>query len=498
MTESALREALRKAEEEKIKSDAIIAAIGDGISIQDTDYRILYQNEVHKKLVGAHPGEYCYEAYERRGSVCEGCPVALSYLDGRVHTVERTAPTEQGMIYVEITSSPLRDSTGNIIAGIEVARDITARKNMEKDRNDLVRDLQGLIATVGQSQKEWRDTFDSIQDPIYITDAEYRIVKANKAFSVFSGMDFPEILGRKCHEVLHNDTVPYHRCPHQSLQETGEPADIEITSPDGKLSLIVSHFPYYGLEGEFSGSICIVRDVTVDREKEMRFIMSERLASLGQMAASIAHEINNPLAAILGCAEGLMNRVKQDRYDPELFKKYLNIVMEEVDRCKKITTGMLFFVRKSVAEKKTCDLHAILNQTLEIIALQGRLNQVEVRKQYGAEACSAFGSEGELRQVFLSLLTNALDAMNDKGVLTIRTGKEGGVLTITISDSGAGIPKENLNRIFEPFFTTKSDQGGTGLGLSITRKILTNHGGDITVSSEQGNGATFTITLPPA
>lgn len=347
-----------------------------------------------------------------------------------------------------------------------------------------------------QSHKEWRDTFDSIQDPIYITDADYRIVKANKAFTKFIRMDFPEVLGRKCYELLHRDTQPYQHCPHLSLKETGEPAEVEIVSPDGGTTIVVSHFPYTGPDGTFGGSISIVRDVTEERRKEMRSIMNERLASLGQMAASIAHEINNPLAAILGCADGLLNRVKQDRIDPDLFKKYLNIIQEEVGRCKKITTGMLSFVRKNATEKRTVDLHAILDRTLEIIGLQGRLNAVEVRKNYRLEDGGIFGSEGELRQVFLSVVMNALDAMSDRGMLTIETQPVIKGISIAISDTGAGIAPENINRIFDPFFTTKIEQGGTGLGLSLSRKMVANHGGEITVSSEQGKGTSFTITLP--
>ena len=661
----ALQEALKRAEEEKNKSDAIIAAIGDGISIQDLDYRVLYQNEIHRQLIGNHVGEHCYRAYERRDTVCEGCPVALSYQDGLVHTVERTAPTDHGLIHVEITSSPLRDSSGKIIAGIEVARDITLRKRSEEafigqsrhamliadigssltrgdelqpvlqecaeaivnhldayfariwtvdtegttlalqasagaytrldgehgritvghfkigiiaqekkphltntvigdptisdqewarkegviafaghplivedklvgvmglfakhtlseatllalssiadeialgierkrieaERETLLNDLKVSIETVSRSHKEWRDTFDSIQDPIYITDIEYRIVKANKAFVAFTGMDFPEVLSRKCYELLYNPADPYQNSLYQSLRETGNPVDVEITSPDGKMALVVSHFPYVGPAGEFGGSISIVRDVTADREKEMRLIMNERLASLGQMAASIAHEINNPLAAILGCAEGLLNRVKQDRYDPILFKNYLTIVQEEIERCRKITTGMLSFVRKSAAERSTMDIHAVLDRTLEIIGLQGRLNRVEVRKTYSHENGSVFGSEGELRQVFLSLISNALDAMRERGVLAIGTAGGDKGLVITISDTGIGIPPENINRIFDPFFSTKSEQNATGLGLSISRKILGNHGGEISVSSEQGKGTSFTIILPLA
>lgn len=112
----------------QLKGPDILEAIGDGVSIQDTDFKVLYQNQVHKKLVGQHLGKYCYEAYEHREQVCDGCPVALAFKDGNTHTAERSALTDRGMLYAEITASPLRDSTGKIIAGIEIARDISERK----------------------------------------------------------------------------------------------------------------------------------------------------------------------------------------------------------------------------------------------------------------------------------------------------------------------------------------------------------------------------------
>ena len=238
-----------------------------------------------------------------------------------------------------------------------------------------------------------------------------------------------------------------------------------------------------------------VQDITEKKEKEIRLIMSERLAALGQMASGIAHEINNPLATIAVCAEGLLNRMKKGRFDPELFEGYLKIIEEEIIRCKSITTGMLSFVREKTYEKKDIDVNCILDKTLELIGFQGRLKRVEVIKNY-KEIPVIHGSEGELRQVFLSIVVNALDAMEDKGKLTLETGIEDNKVFINVSDTGPGMPSELISRIFDPFFTTKSEKGGVGLGLSIARKIITNHNGNINVISEKGKSTTFKITLP--
>jgi diguanylate cyclase (GGDEF)-like protein/PAS domain S-box-containing protein len=135
--EGELRAAALKAEGERARSEAIIAGIGEGISIQDIDFKILYQNQVHKDIIGDHAGEYCYRAYERSGSVCEGCPLAMTFEDGEIHTEERRVDLDGRVLYVEITASPLKDASGKIIRGIEVVRDITERKKTEEELKQL-------------------------------------------------------------------------------------------------------------------------------------------------------------------------------------------------------------------------------------------------------------------------------------------------------------------------------------------------------------------------
>ena len=147
-TEEHLRVSLGRVADEKARSEAIIAAIGDAVSIQDTDFRVLYQNKVHEDLVGDHRGEYCYKAYSRSESVCEGCPVALSFRDGQVHRLEKSNVTENGVLHVDIIASPLRDAKGQIIAGIETVRDNTERKKAEAEREKLIAELQEALANI--------------------------------------------------------------------------------------------------------------------------------------------------------------------------------------------------------------------------------------------------------------------------------------------------------------------------------------------------------------
>jgi signal transduction histidine kinase len=285
-------------------------------------------------------------------------------------------------------------------------------------------------------------------------------------------------------------------CPHRkTLKERGAVTE-EVHDPKTARTFRVSTFPYYSPKGDLIGSIHIARDITEEREKEVQLIMSDRLAALGQMASGIAHEINNPLASIAGCAEGLLSRVKKGKIDPELFENYLNIIAEEISRCKNITGSILSFVRKASYVKKDVEMKTLLDRTLELIGLQGRLEQVNVIRKYDPEMPALYISEGELRQVILAIMTNALDAMKDKGTLTLETGTGEGIAFMKISDTGPGILPEHIDEIFKPFFTTKAETGGTGLGLAIATKIINNHRGSIDVFSETGKGTAFIINLP--
>lgn len=372
------------------------------------------------------------------------------------------------------------------------------RKNSEEGKKRLQEEIKKTeqLKIEARAQKEWQSTFDNITDLISIHDRDFNIIRFNRAFADHFGFSSEKAIENKCYKLFHGTSSPIANCPHQRTLCTFKPETENLMQPNSQKLLRVSTFPYYSHEGELIGSVHIVKDITEEREKEMRLIMSERLAALGQMVSGVAHEINNPLASIAGCAEGLLNRVKKEKYDPDLFGNYLNIIEEEIIRCKVIVKNVLSFASKGTYEKKKIDVHKVLDRTLEIIAFQGRSGNVEIIRNYSDKIPVIQGSEGDLRQVFMALIINAFDAMEDKGKFTIETLIEGNKLLIKFIDSGPGIAEEHAQRIFDPFFTTKSEKGGTGLGLSVARKIIENHGGSIDISSENGKGTTFSISLP--
>ncbi len=397
----------------------------------------------------------------------------------------------------EMLDQKVRERTAELAESIAfLEREIKDRTHAEEERKKVVTELQNMVRQVSQSQREWQETFDDIGDMISIHDRNYTILRANRAFAAYRGKHPRDVVHRKCYEFVHGSGCPVVNCPHtRTLRELKQVTE-EVRDPNTNKIFRISTFPYHSPENEVIGSIHVARDITEEKEREMRLIMSERLASLGQMSAGIAHEINNPLASIAGCAEGLLMKISRKEIDPELFANYLNIVCEEVARCKGITSAMLALTRRSSYEKSLIAVSEAIDKTIEIIGFQGRLKNVEIAKQYGDDVPDVFGSPGELRQVLIIIITNALDAMEERGTLTVSTGRAPGAVVIRISDDGTGMPEDVKAKIFDPFFTTKSGMGGTGLGLAIASKIVQNHNGSLTVESEPGRGTSFEIRLP--
>ena len=191
--EELLREAIKRAEDEKAKTEAVIAAVGDGISIQDTNYRVLYQNQLAKDMVGDHIGEYCYKAYQCEDEVCEGCHLAMSFKDGGIHKKEQDRITDEGILHYEIIASPLRDSTGKVVAGIEAVRDITQRKKMEEK--------------LRESEERFRRIFEDGPLGMLIADPDFKILKVNRAVCEMLGYTESELRGRSIGEITHAEDM---------------------------------------------------------------------------------------------------------------------------------------------------------------------------------------------------------------------------------------------------------------------------------------------------
>lgn len=230
-----------------------------------------------------------------------------------------------------------------------------------------------------------------------------------------------------------------------------------------------------------------------ERDLRDQLIQSEKMASIGTLASGIAHEINNPLYAITGLSEHL-----QDETRPEVIKEYVNDITQSAQRIARIVKDLNNFARQAPQEG-VCDidLNQILDEAVKMARRATVLDEVKVVTQYGSVP-PVRGKPEEVLQVFVNLVTNAVQAMDGRGTLTLTTTSRDGSVHATVRDTGPGIPRPIIGKIFDPFFTTKEQGKGTGLGLHIVRDIVTIYGGKVTVESAPGQGAAFTVKLPAA
>jgi two-component system NtrC family sensor kinase len=230
------------------------------------------------------------------------------------------------------------------------------------------------------------------------------------------------------------------------------------------------------------------------RLNQEKLLHSDRLAMVGQLAAGVAHEINNPLGSILLFTRLIMQQ------SPENGRVHENLerIEKETKRCHSIIQSLLDFARQREPNVEPVDVNQLLEATIKFFERQYLFKNIEVVRHFSAGLSRIQADQLQLQQVFMNIILNALDAMNGKGLLTLETVDAGGngSVEIRISDTGCGIPPENMDRIFDPFFTTKDVGRGTGLGLSVSYGIIQTHNGDISVSSAPGEGSQFTITLP--
>jgi signal transduction histidine kinase len=243
-----------------------------------------------------------------------------------------------------------------------------------------------------------------------------------------------------------------------------------------------------------------VEDVTLAKRLERQMLLTERLTIAGRLAAGVAHELNNPLATIAGCAEALLARTREGALSrmPEIddFRHYLGLVEEETYRCKEITGSLLQFVREPGSRRAPTDLNALVGKTIELLSHQSRFGSRRFITELDPALPSVTVNEGQLRQVFLGIAANGLEAMGAQGTLRLRSRRRRDEVEVEFEDEGPGIPDDVLGRIFDPFFTTKPPGQGTGLGLAIAQGIVTDHGGRIEVTSRPGKGSVFRVVLP--
>jgi two-component system NtrC family sensor kinase len=358
-----------------------------------------------------------------------------------------------------------------------------------------------------EAQKRFIEAIiDSLPLSLYAVDDKYRIVAWNRNRELGElGMPRGSVLGKNIFNVLT-------RQPRELLQDefsrvfaTGEIERIEqeTTTGKGTQHWLISKIPMWAdNSGKVTHVITVGEEISDRVEANRAVARAEKLAAVGRLAAGVVHEINNPLATISACAEALENRLAEGEFEnsPALedLREYLGLIRSEAFRCKTITNGLLDFSRTRASKHSTLNLGDVISSAARLLSHQKRRTGVEFHIEVPVDLFPVSGDAGQLQQAIIALATNSLDAMPERGLLTIAAHNHEGLVVVAVTDTGIGIPTENLPKIFEPFFTTKEVGEGTGLGLAVCYGILTEHGGTLDVQSTVGLGTTFTITLPAA
>ena len=373
-----------------------------------------------------------------------------------------------------------------------------------------------LFARVQQGKKEWEATFDAIGEAVLLISPEGKVLRANQAAARAAGRRFTQLVGERCCEAMSGTTHPPEGCPLQQVLQTRRPASAEITDRDGSRIRHVSIYPIFDARGEIQAVVEYTRDVTQMKAAQARLMQAEKLSALGELTAGVAHELNNPLTSILGFVQLLQRTDLTDRQS-----SYLSVIHDETRRAARIVRNLLTFARRQEPEKKMLDINTIVEETLSLLAYQLRVSGVKVEQDLDPNLPKTAADPYQLQQVFVNIINNAQQAMQEAhggGTLTIRTmpvlrptgyarnstlnladqpeSTLESWIRIEFADDGPGIPPELLTRIFDPFFTTKVAGKGTGLGLSVCHGIIRDHDGHIWAESTPGRGATFVLELP--
>ncbi len=368
---------------------------------------------------------------------------------------------------------------------------------------DLASEVAARTREIEAQRRFTAKIIDSLPVGLYVIDRQFRIQAWNrKRETGTQGVARHDVLGHTVFDVLHRQPRELLRQEFETVFGTGAIQEVDVaTQSDGETRYYrITKIPMRLDDDDITHVITIGEDITQSKRVQQQVTQTEKMAAVGQLAAGVMHEINNPLATIGVCVEALSVRL------PDLpltsraaFTEYLNILESEIDRCKTIVGGLLDFSRPQARVKKTAVLNQIVEDALFLVRYHDRFRKVSVERQFAPDLPVIEANTEQLIQVFLDLMMNAVDAMSGEGALTVVTGmnpERADEVVVEIRDTGVGIHREVLSKIFEPFFTTKPPGSGTGLGLSIAYSIVANHNGRVEVDSDVGKGSTFRVFLP--
>jgi two-component system NtrC family sensor kinase len=439
----------------------------------------------HGEVVGSP----CYKVFYDRHDVCpkERCHFHDALAGQRNCFNLHQYVNEKGdEVFEEIHLVPLNDEDGQAQRIVEIVRDISEAKRLEASLTESNEFLQRLV--------------NSMVGVVVAADMDGKILFANQSAKRVLGYEPAELVGQSLVSLAPREDLRNARRLLEKNKGQVQGIRTKVFTKDGGEVPVRLNSSYVYRDGEPVASVGIFTDLREKLKMEdhlvqarMQVVHSEKLARLGRMAAGIAHELNNPLTGITVYAELLKDSLPVDHPG----QGDLNFIIEDAERCRDIVKGLLEYSRQGELRVEEVDLTEVVKEAFNLIRDNSVFLHVEVVRNYFPEPLMIQCDRKLLRQIFINLLMNAVDAMNGRGILTVTTymDKED-YRCVEVSDTGSGIDKDHMRKVFDPFFTTKEVGKGTGLGLSVAFGVATRHGGEISVKETGPRGTTFLVRLP--
>ncbi len=475
---------------------SIIELTNDGILVFDERYQVEFANHMASVITG-------YNNAELKKSN------ALSLLGSYFHALVEELFTHPERYGEKSCSEGKLCTTGGVTKDVEVCIAKAITSEGERKVYAYIRDIsesKRIENELRESNEFFANLIASSVDGIIAADMKGNIIIFNKGAESLTGYTAEEVRGKIHITELYPEGVAKEIMMKLRSPDFGGvgkliPSHLSLINKAGEeIPCQLSAALIYGSAGNEMASVGIFTDLRPRllmerklKETHLQLASSEKLASLGKLAAGIAHEINNPLGGILIYASLLIEDLPED--DPR--RQDLTRIVQEAGRCKEIVKSLLEFARQSEPKMEPVDINRAITDGLFFLENQALFHNIQIVKNLDPALPFARGNGSQLKQVFMNITVNAAEAMHGSGTLTISTAfsSERKIITIEFADTGEGIPEENLSRIFDPFFTTKDVGKGTGLGLSTAYGIIEGHGSKIDVKSKIGEGTIFTIEL---
>jgi len=389
------------------------------------------------------------------------------------------------------SSEPLSSEDMALLAAV-AAQAATALEN-----GRLYRQLRMKAEELDRMREFSENILESLNDGLAVLNRDDRVVRWNRRFEELYGVRHEDAVDRRIDEIFEESFFDTLRAARRESPEGAAAFRVPLLTrhqPARRLLVNLATTPLRDSDGAIAGTILVLEDISSRVQLEEQLQISEKMASLGLLAAGVAHEVNTPLTGISSYTQMLLQGAAPE--DPTT--KVLEKIERQTFRAAKIVNGLLNLARPAQVDSGPVDVNSVINDVLSLLEHQLRTGSIQVRKELATGGPVVLGIEYKLQQVFLNLFLNARDAMPKGGWLSIVTRSGSGQATVEVADTGSGIPTDYLSRIYDPFFTTKEIGKGTGLGLSITYGIVQEHGGTMTCDSSVGQGTRFTLTLPLA